>query len=337
MAGNGRSAQKKGENGYPSETAGRLMVPAAIIPVVAPEMRIDAVRAMLEGGAVSFETINYIYVTGEGKCLLGVFSIKELFAADGKKEAQDIMRGDIVFVHPYTDQERIALLALEKNVKAIPVIDKEGEFLGVVQFDAILKVLDTESVEDMFRFGGLYHRGPVDDVLAMPVRKALGHRIPWLVIGLLGGMVAASIVASFEETIASNIILAAFIPLMVYMADAVGTQMEAFIIRDLAVNPKLKFLRYMFKQMYIVFILGLIMSAVLGAVSYFFYGKPEISMVLSFSLFFAICSSVLTGLVIPFFFSKIRLDPANASGPIATIIQDVLSVLVYFSVASWLL
>jgi len=131
--------------------------------------------------------------------------------------------------------------------------------------------------------------------------------------------------------------LAAFIPLIVYMADAVGTQMEAFIIRDLALHPRIKFNKYLIKQVLIVATIGLLLSTVLFITSIILYQSMGIALTLSLALFLAIISSVVTGLLIPYLFEKTRLDPANASGPIATIVQDILSVTIYFLIASKIL
>ena len=185
--------------------------------------------------------------------------------------------------------------------------------------------------------GGVYTDSKVVSSEVTPVLATVFHRVPWLLLGLLGGIMTAGILAGFEKTLSDNLVLATFIPLIVYMADAVGTQMEAFIIRDLAINPRLNFVKYLFHQLLAVTFIGLLVSAVLYGFSLFLYGSAVVSLVLAISLMFAVVSSVMTGLLFPYLFGKLKLDPANASGPIATIIQDVLSVVVYFSVATWLL
>lgn len=156
-------------------------------------------------------------------------------------------------------------------------------------------------------------------------------------LGLLGGIIAASIISSFEEVLTKNLILAAYIPLIVYVSDAVGTQMEAFVIRDFAIHSRLRFKKYFVRQLLIVLLIGLVLSASLFAISFALYTNAAISLVLSLSLFAAITSSIFTGLLIPYLFHKIDLDPANASGPIATIIQDLASVSIYFFFAHALL
>jgi magnesium transporter len=177
----------------------------------------------------------------------------------------------------------------------------------------------------------------IDDILILSVGKSIWHRLPWLVIGLAGGLVAAGIVEVFESTLKDNLILAAFIPLIVYISDAVGTQMEAFIVRDSAIHPRLNFKKYFWKQLTVVGIIGIVLAALLLFFSFVIYKDFRISFVLSLSLFVAVISSIFTGLVVPNFFKRLKLDPANASGPIATIIQDVVSVFIFFAIASFLL
>jgi len=319
---------------YPPETAGRLMVEKRKVPAVPMGTTLIQVKQLLAAKGRDYETINYIYVTDKKNHLQGVFSIKEFLEHEVSKEkVDDIMKRDVISVKTHTHQERVALLALRHNIKALPVVDKEDVFLGIIPFDVILKILDKEAVQDLLRFGGIYHRGSFDDLIHLPILQSIKHRLPWLLIGLLGGLLAAGIIDGFQETLSRNLILAAFIPLIVYMADAVGTQMEAFIIRDLAINPTLRFLKYFLKQLSIVSLIGIITSAVLALISFALYGNALISMVLGIALFFATISSVVSGLIIPYLFGKLKLDPANASGPIATTLQDVFSVLVYFTVA----
>lgn len=177
----------------------------------------------------------------------------------------------------------------------------------------------------------------IDDVLKIPISRSITHRLPWLIIGLIGGVFAAKIVEGFEAILSQNIVLAAYIPLIVYMSDAVGTQMEAFAIRDFAIHSHLHFIKYFLRQTVVVTVMGAVLSLGLFAFSVVVNGDSKIAMVLGLSLYSAIITSLVTGLIVPYLFRFIKLDPANASGPIATIIQDIFSVAVYFTVASFLL
>jgi magnesium transporter len=249
----------------------------------------------------------------------------------------DLIPRELITARAYTDQEKVAFLALRYNLKAIPVVDKNNRFLGVVASDDILRILDNEAIEDILSFGGVWHRGPYDDIFNIPLLRSIKHRLPWLILGLLGGILAAGIINRFEGILAQNLILAAFIPLIVYMADAVGTQMEAFLIRDLAIMPKMRFLKYFLRQISVVFVIALIIAGLLIIVISAIYGERQIALTVGAAIFLAILSSVLTGLVVPYLFNKFKFDPANTSGPIATIIQDILSVFVYFLIANLLL
>ncbi|MBI2852467.1 MAG: magnesium transporter [Chloroflexi bacterium] len=323
---------------YPPETAGSIMVARGKVPTVLSGADLSTLKNLLAEQSHQYATINYIYVVDHENHIVGVFSIKEFFQKQQvRQHVDDIMRMNVVSVSPDTDQERVALLALQNNIKAVPVVDDRGVMLGVVPPDSVLKVLNQEAVEDVLRVGGIYHKGGLDDLRRLSVRKAVQHRLPWLLIGMVGGLLAAGIIGRFEGTLSRNLVLAAFIPLVVYMADAVGTQMETFIIRDLAINPTLKFISYFFKQARIALLIGLLTGILLAMTGYLLYRDARLSTVLGIALFLATMSSVVSGLGVPYLFRKLRFDPANASGPIGTIIQDILSVLVYFVTASLLL
>lgn len=178
----------------------------------------------------------------------------------------------------------------------------------------------------------------IDDIEKMSIFKAASKRLPWLFIGLFGGLAAAKIISGFEEVLSENLFLASFIPLVVYMSDAVGTQMEAFAIRDLSLNEKLNFKKYFLKQLGVVCIISVVISSLIFVFAYITQQDIYAALVLGLSLFLAILSSIFTGMLIPFvIFRELKMDPANASGPIATIIQDLLSVTIYFTLAHYLL
>lgn len=320
---------------YPAETTGRLM--ASNVPVVPSTATVGDVKRLLFKKTKAFETINYIYVVDAAHKLKGVLSIKELFHAAKQIPVKSLMSTNIISVRAYTDQERAALLALKHNIKSVPVVDKENTFLGAVPSDTILQILNTEAVEDILLLGGVFHKGKIDNIFNLPLIASLKHRLPWLIAGLLGGIITAGIVSSFEQILSQKLILVAFIPLVMYMAGASGTQMLAFIIRDLAMNPPFRLAPYFLRHALVVLCIGIIISTLLFGISFLLYNTVTISFVLGIALFLAIVSSLLTGLLVPYAFNKLKLDPANASGPIITIVQDIISIVVYLSIASLIL
>ncbi len=321
---------------YSPDSAGFLMITDVL--VVDEDSKVKEIEKILIEKVTRFSSVNYIYITNKKKRLTGVISIKELFRSPGEKPAKQLSPLKLITASGETDKEKVAMLALKKNLKEVPIVDKNKKLLGVVPNDAILKILHEEATEDLLRLGGVGPNTPFNkNIFSLPLTTSIKNRLPWLIIGLLGGLLAAGIIGYFEEVLTKHIILAAFIPLIVYMSDAVGSQMQAFIIRDLAFDSKLNFAKYLGRQASVVLIMGLVISVFLYLISFIIYQEAAISFILALALFLAILTSLLTGLIIPFLFSRLRLDPANISGPIATIIQDVLSVLVYFLIASILL
>jgi magnesium transporter len=305
------------------------------VPVVAPGFSVAQAENYIRRSIKSFDTINYIYVVDEKEKLRGVISIKDLYRLPAKKIIGSLIKKQkIIAVRAEAGREEAANLALQHNIKAVPVLEN-GKFIGIIPNDKVLSILHREFHGNILQLAGVHKEHLLyDNVLEIPFLIAIRHRLPWLFIGLLGGIFAAGIIGFFEETLERNLILAAFIPLVVYMADAVGTQLEAFIIRDFAIYKKLDFFRYFFKQFLIVSAISVILGVVLAIVSAILYGDWKISWVLAVAIIGASMSSLITGLVVPFIFRRMKLDPANASGPIATIIQDILSVLIYFLIAT---
>lgn len=320
---------------YPINSAGHLMITA--VPTVRATLTVAEARELLIRETKNFETINYIYVLDRAGRLTGVVSVKELFRCPPQWRLARTVIKELVSVRAHTDKERVVHLALRHSLKAVPVVSADARFLGTVPSDVILKILYEESTEDLLRLGGISGQVSYDDVYRLSYSTSLKHRLPWLIVGLAGGLLAAVIVSRFEAVLAEHIILAAFIPLIVYMSGAVSAQMQTFIIRDLAFNPNLKFSSYLSKQIGIVVTMGVVVSLLLYAFSLPLYGQAEVSAVLGIALFCAVATALFTGLIVPFLFSRLRLDPANASGPVGTIVQDVLSIIVYFLVASLIL
>lgn len=285
-----------------------------------------------------YETIDYLYVVDNNKKLKGVLSIKELFKCYKEDKLEKFIGRKLITVRVHTEQEKLAMVALKNNLKEVPVISKTNEFLGVVPYNSILKIMHEEGVDNILKIGGVISSSNDEkNIQEISIKTAIKNRLLWLIIGLFGGLFVAVIVKNHEETLAFNIILAAFIPLIVYMSNAVGAQMQAFLIRDFALKPNLNILKYFLKNVLIIIILAFVLSLLLFGISYLMYYDSKISMVLGFALFFATLSSLLTGILLPYLFKRKNLDPANASGPIGTIIQDFFSIVIYLSIASFFL
>lgn len=319
-------------------TAAGLMT--QLVPKAHLDDTVEVVKKKLLAEIHKTKSINYVYILDNENLLRGAISVKELFQQTKNQKISAVMSKDMVFAYAESDREEIAYLAVKNNLKSIPIVDKDDRFIGAVLSDDILNIVYKELQEDVSHFIGLDGKtgeSNIDDVKSMSIYASLKNRLPWLIIGILGGILTAQVISLFEQTLAKNIILAAFIPLVVYIASAIATQAGFFIVRDLALNKTIDFLSYTLKQFKVILSMGFIISLLIFFFAFVFYGEIGISLVLSLSIFLTILSAIVTGILIPYAFSRLRFDPANASGPIATIIQDLLSVLIYLIVANSLM
>ena len=323
-------------NKYPPESAGRRIIDN--VPTALPEERISDIRKRLFEKAKDFETLNYIHIIDRKGRLVGVLSLKDVFQKPESSKIEDLMAKDVIKARPHTDQERVAILALRHNLKSIPVVDKRDIFLGVVPSDTILGILHSENVEDFLRFAGISKRDTfLGKSLQFPVSVLTKIRLPWLIFGLFGGLFTARIVTFFEGSLKVHFILAAFIPLIVYMADAVGVQAQTLFIRNLALDSRLDIKKYFLKEIKISFVIALILGTLLALISFLWLGPLKIGIILSVSLFLTVICACLIAVLVPWALQALKKDPAIGSGPFATIVRDILTLALYFSIASLML
>lgn len=308
------------------------------IPIVPVTYTLAETQSLLFARKGDFDTIDYIYVIEADGKLAGVFSIKEIYKHPLSVSVSSLYKKPLVVAHQESRPEEVAELAVNHGIKAIPIVDERQNLLGIIPHDTITRTLRKELREDMFLLAGVSRKHlNFDSILEESLIQALQHRLPWLVVGTVGGLIIAQLIGKYEQTLRENLILAAFIPLVVYIADAVGTQLEAFAIRDFAVFKKLDFSRYFIKHCFTVLALALVLGVIVGLIGLVFYHQADLALVLGLAVVGAIISALFSGLMVPFVFLKIGADPANASGPLGTIIQDTASIVVYFSIASLLL
>ena len=321
---------------YPPESAGRLCTTS--VPVFAPHDTASSVRQRLYQEASKWTTINYVYVVEDEK-LLGVLSIKELLQAAATETLASICVTDVVTASPHTDRERVAYRAIQHNIKALPVINNDGIFLGVVDTDTILQTLYLESTEDLARLAG------VDPETALSITTLTNQsagaqirgRAPYLLLGLAGGVLAAVAVGQYETVLEEQVMVAAFIPLVVYLADAIGSQIQIIFIRALTLQAEFSLRDYITREVLINIALGALLSVVIALVSYVWLGDMALTVLLLLSVFATSFAALVIALVLPLTLRWWGKDPALGSGPLATVCIDIISLLVYFYLATLLL
>jgi magnesium transporter len=284
---------------------------------------------------VHFESATHIAVCDQGR-LVGVLRVEELFSALGNEHIGDIMDGDPPVVAPGMDQEKAAWKAVQHGESALAVVDERGYFVGFIPPDVLLAILLHEHDEDMARLGGflrdssLARRASEESVL-----RRFWHRVPWLLVGLLGALLAADIVGAFESQLRANVMLAFFIPGIVYLADAVGTQTEALVIRGLSVGVPIG--RVVCSEVLTGLFVGLALALAFFPLGWWRWGDANMAIAVALAILAACATASAVALTLPWFLDRIGIDPAFGSGPLATVIQDLLSVVIYLTIATVML
>ncbi|MBI2621673.1 MAG: magnesium transporter [Candidatus Levybacteria bacterium] len=315
------------------------LVATSKVPTVSSTTTVGEAEKLLSTEKIDqYDSVNYIYILNEKNNLRGIVSIKEIFRNASDTRLSGIMTTDLITVRGHSPQEKAALLAVKNNIKAVPVIDKDGKFLGVITSDTILNILHEENVEDMLYTAGIGRlNNPEIKLIDASVSDHIKVRLPWLIVGLIGGIFAAIIVSGFDSLIRQMILLTAFLPAVVYIGDAVGVQSQTIIIRSLVLDKNLSFMKYMWRELAISILIGVIIGAAAGVISQIFWGNLTLALIISVSFILTIILSSIVGIILPLVFDRFKVDPAIGSGPLATVIRDILSIVVYFTVASFFL
>ncbi len=307
-------------------------------PVVSDKDSVGEVIDYIHEHSQDFQVVDYIYVVNEAKQLVGTFSVRTLFMHPDKALISRIMKREIVSVSPETRIDEVARLALQHHLRGIPVVKKK-KLEGVILTHEILHIINRSLHEKLLRFSGI-HAAHLDyeDSMEVPLQESITHRLPWLFIGLLGVLVAAGVISHFESLLRENLILTFFIPAILYMSNALGIQNQTLLIRDLALRGKsLNIGHYVLKTVLIGGIISLIIGVSVYGIILLLWGSTPHAFVIGLAMGATILISSITSITITLVFRALKHDPAFGSGPLATILSDVSSILVYFLIVSLLL
>ena len=299
------------------------------VPIASERDRAGAVRERLIGG--EFDAAGEVVVL-DGQRLAGLVPIERLLAAPVAAPLAELMDPDPPAVAPGTPQEHAAHRMIEHGEAGLALVDERGRFRGLVPADALLRVLVSEHEEDMARLGGYaagsrQARGAAEEALTLRLR----HRLPWLLVGLIGAMASALLVGAFEKELEEVVLLAFFIPGLIYMAGAVGTQTVTVLIRAMAagVSPREVLGREL--------LTGLVVGVIVGAAFVVFilagWGDQDVALAVGLALFASCGIATLVAIALPAVFQRLGRDPAFGSGPLVTVVQDLASIGVYFAIA----
>lgn len=299
------------------------------VPRASPGDRVEAVRTALPGHA--FLAADAVAVL-DGERFVGLVPIERLLAADAAERVEAIMDPDPPIVDPRTRQEAAVWEMIARAESSLAVTADDGRFAGLVPSRRLLAVLLAEHDEDLARIGGyLASSSRARQAAEEPLGRRLWHRLPWLVVGLLGAMASALVVGAFEEELSANVLLAFFVPAVVYMADAVGTQTETVLIRGMSAGVRVRDVAR--RELLTGTVLGVLVAAGFLAFALVAWGEADMALAVALALLASCSVATVVAMALPALFARLGRDPAFGSGPLATVVQDLLSIAIYFAIA----
>ena len=329
---------------YPENSAGSIMTTEYVS--LRPHMTVEEAILRIRRQGVDKETIYTCYVTAKDRKLLGIVTVKDLLLAeDDELEIEDLMTTNLIFVTTQTDQEDVARMFSKYNFLALPVVDGEGRMVGIVTFDDAMDVMEEEATEDMELMSGMtpsekpYLRSTPFDLFK--------NRIPWLMLMMVSATFTGLIMTAFEDALAAQIALSAFIPMLMGTGGNSGSQSSVTVIRGLSLD-ELEFSdigTVLWKEIRTAVLCGLALAAVCFAkiwlVDKLLMGNENITLMVDLVVCLALAVTVIVakivGCMLPMAAKALKLDPAVMASPFISTIVDALSLLVYFLFAKMLL
>ncbi len=311
---------------YDDDTAGGLMAKELIR--VNENWEVTTCIREMRKQAIDLDEIYYIYVVSDENVLLGILSLKALILASSSTKIKDIFDAEVRSVQTDTSSEEVAQIMEKYDLIVLPVIDSIGRLMGRITIDDVVDVIRDEAERDYQLASGITADVETTD---SPGRLSKA-RLPWLIIGLLGGIIVAAVIGRFEEDIKINPEMAFFIPLIAAMAGNVGIQSSAIIVQGIASNSLglESTSRKLGKELVVALLNGLILSGILFLYNYFMSKNLALTFTVSSSLFIVIIFAALFGTLIPLLLHKVKIDPALATGPFITTMNDIMGLFIYF-------
>jgi magnesium transporter len=300
---------------------------AKTVPIAAPDDTVDSVLNRMRG--VRFDSAAVVAVCS-GAQLVGLVTIERLLAAPGQAAVATAMDAQPPVVAPGVDQEHAAWLAAQRAESGLAVVDEQSRFQGLIPPQRLAAILLEEHDEDLARLGGfLKSSAEARSASQESVGRRLWHRLPWLAVGLIGAMFSAVLLAGLEHQISANLAVAYFVPGIVYLADAVGTQTETLAIRGLSVGVGIGGVAP--REAATGFLVGLLLAAAMFPTISLLWHDVALAGAVSLAVLAASTVATLVALTLPYLLHRLGYDPAFGSGPLATVIQDLLSILLYLA------
>ena len=319
--------------GYPEDSVGRLMTPDYV--AIRPTWTVEEALAHIRARGRDSETINRIFVVDEGWHLLDDIELRRFILADPAALVADIMDHTVVSIQASADREEAVALIRRYDQFVLPVVDSDGVLVGIVTVDDVLDVQEAEATEDFHLAASVEPvRGSMREASIALLYRA---RIGWLLVLVFMNVLSGAGILVFEETLAATLALAFFLPLLIGSGGNAGSQSATLMIRALAVGDvrASDWLHLLGRELLVALAMGVTMAVAASSVAYF--RAPEVMVVVALTMSIVVVVGSLIGMSLPFILTRLGWDPATASAPLVTSLSDITGVLIYFSIATWLL
>jgi magnesium transporter len=317
---------------HEEDTAGGIM--ALELVAVAEDRTVEEAINEIRTKAEEVESVNHIYVVDNQRKLVGLVPLKKLILSNPYTRLAEIMNRDVISVEVGTDQEEVAKLVRKYDLLAVPVVDAQGRLVGRITHDDIVDVIQEEVAEDISHMAGITSTG---DMHESSVLRTARLRLPWLVIGLFGGIVAAWVLSFFEHRLQQNIVvLMFFVPVVMAMGGNAGIQSSTIIVHGLATGSIgfTDMFRRLIREMRVAFLNGFLCGLLIWLIITIFWREPHFGLLVGASLLCVMFIAALVGASIPLLLKRLDVDPAIATGPFITISNDILGLFIYMGIST---
>ena len=321
---------------YPEDSAGSIMTVEFVD--LKENLTVEQAIQRIRNVGVDSETINICYVLDSRRTLLGTVALRYLLLSQPDEIIGDIMHENVISLTTLMDQEEVVRQFKKYDFTSMPVVDNENRLVGIITVDDVVDIMEQEAQEDIEKMAAIV---PTDKpYMKMGVWETWKTRIPWLLLLMISATFSGMIISSFENALSVYVILTSFIPMLMGTGGNAGGQASTTIIRGLSLN-ELEFKdmpKVMFKEFKVSALCGFTLAAA-NFVKLMLFDKVglQVALVVSFTLLAVVIIAKLVGCTLPMLAKKIGFDPAVMASPFITTIVDVISLLVYFEIATWLL
>jgi magnesium transporter len=315
---------------YPEDSAGGIM--ALEYVAVHAESTIQEAIETIRGKRQEVENVYYLFVVDEDQRLAGVVSLKDLVLESPSRKIKEIMSSEVISAYAYDDQEEVAHLFKKYDLVSIPVVDEHHRLVGRITHDDIIDVIEEEADEDIALMAGVINQEIAEE---SPFRISRA-RLPWLIVGLLGEILAATVISRFEASLAKIVAVSFFFPVIMAMGGNTGTQAATVAVRGLATGDIsiMRIGRRVWVEMRVAVLNGAICVMILGVIIGVWLSDYRLGAVVSISLVIVMFNSGLVGAAVPLILKRLDVDPALATGPFVTTSNDVLGLMIYLFIVT---